>query len=51
MKSLSELLNCPVFGIVNTDGDPEQSVECLAGYYIQVRKIAFSIPVISTLCA
>ena len=39
MKNLSELLNCPVFGIVNTDGDPEQSVECLAGYYIQVRKV------------
>ena len=27
-----------MFGIVNTDDDPQQSVECLAGHYIQVRK-------------
>ena len=37
VKDLADSLGCGVYGIVNTDGDPQQSVECLAGYYIQVQ--------------
>ena len=36
---MAESINSPVHGIMSTDDGPLQSVETLAGYYIQVRNI------------